>query len=86
MFDVYFSNKAEKQYNAFEEKYRKQIEESLKTLMVDPIPAKKYDIKKLSGVEDSFRIRIGKIRIVYSIDWKIREIIIAKIEFRETAY
>ncbi len=86
MFDIYFSNKSSKQYDSFEDKYKKQIEDCLKTLILDPIPVKKYDLKKLSGAEDSFRIRIGKIRIVYVIYWKIKEILVAKIEFRETVY
>lgn len=86
MFDVYFSNKAKKQFDNFENKYKEQIQECLKLLMTDPVPAKKYDLKKLSGIEDSFRIRIGKIRAVYNIDWKKKEIIIARIESRETVY
>ncbi len=63
-----------------------KVIECLKTLSLDPIPAKRYDVKKLSGLKDSFRIRMGKVRIVYTVLWKEKVVLIARIGFRESVY
>lgn len=47
---------------------KRQVEETLDTLKARPIPARTNDVIKLRGVKDSFRIRIGDIRIVYTIE------------------
>ena len=43
-------------------------------------------MRKLRGYKDTFRIRVGKIRIVYSIDWGSKRIIVHFIGLREKAY
>lgn len=48
---------------------KRQVEETLDTLKTRPIPARTNDVIKLKGVKDSFRIRIGDIRMVYTIEW-----------------
>ncbi len=48
--------------------------------------AKTFDVKKLEGLKDTFRIRLGKIRIVYTIIWKDKVILVSRIEKRGTAY
>lgn len=50
------------------------------------VPAKQFDVKKLEGLDNTFRIRIGKLRIVYAVDWKNKDIVIAKIGMRENIY
>ena len=37
-------------------------------LKVDPIPYKVYDVSKLHGFNDAYRVRIGDIRLVYRVD------------------
>ena len=32
-----------------------------------PIPAHRYDVKKLKGEEGTYRIRVGKYRLIYEI-------------------
>jgi len=39
------------------------------TLKSEPIPYRIYDVSKLRGREDAYRIRIGGIRLVYHVDW-----------------
>ncbi len=41
----------------------------LDELEENPLPYKKFDLRKLRGYDDTYRIRIGDIRIVYSVDW-----------------
>ena len=83
MFAVELSRRAKKEFDAI---YDKRIEEVLKYLEFDPVPAKRYDAKKLEGLKDTFRIRIGKIRIVYTIIWKDKIILVSRVEKRGTAY
>jgi len=60
MFRVEFSSRAKKEFDKLKEK---RIEDVLEILKIDPIPARLYDVKKLIGLKDTFRIRIGKIRL-----------------------
>mgnify|MGYP001626303207 CR=1 FL=1 len=85
MFRIEFSSRAEKEIKKLK-MYKEKLLEALKILSIDPIPIRFYDVKKLKGLENAFRIRIGKIRMVYVIDWKNKVIIIAKVGFRERVY
>ena len=42
----------------------------------DPVPLKRADITKLAGYRDTYRIRVRELRIVYSVAWKERMLII----------
>jgi mRNA interferase RelE/StbE len=52
----------------------------------NPVPAESFDIVKIKGSSDTFRIRIGDIRIVYQVLWGEGKVRIALIEFRGRAY
>ena len=86
MFKIEFSTKAKKEFDRLEERYKKHTVYVLRVLSIDPVPTRYCDVKKLVGLRDTFRIRIGKIRIVYVIDWKNKVIIIARIAFRKKVY
>jgi len=66
--------------------YKLKVLEVLDKLKMNPIPFRDYDVKKLKGFEDAFKTRLGDIRIVYTIDWGSRTIIIHLIDFRGHAY
>ena len=69
----------EKRYNA--------ILEILKYIEINPIPYKEYDIIKIAGTQNGYRIRKGKIRILYSIEKELDSIFVEKIGWRdETTY
>jgi len=65
---------------------KRQVEETLDILKEKPIPARTNDVIKLKGVKDSFRIRIGDIRMVYTIEWSSKTITIQYIGPRGDAY
>jgi mRNA interferase RelE/StbE len=44
---------------------QKRIGEALDALRESFAPVKLFDVKKLKGLEDTFRIRIGDWRIIY---------------------
>ena len=83
MFQIHFSSKSKKEFDAL---MNKKILEVLNILPLDPLPVKLYDVKKLQGIRDTFRIRIGKVRIIYTIIWNDKAILISRISTRESAY
>ena len=65
---------------------KRQVEDALKILQTKPVPTRIYDVKKMQGVQDTFRIRIGDTRIVYTVMKAQNHIIIHYIGSREKAY
>jgi mRNA interferase RelE/StbE len=53
-----------------------RIKEVLLAIKSDPVPYKRFDVVKLRGYANVYRIRIGDIRIVYEVDWEERRIIL----------
>jgi mRNA interferase RelE/StbE len=86
LYSLKIKRKALKAVRRLPEGVKRRVEETLKVLQTKPIPARTYDIKKMRGVEDTYRIRIGDTRIVYTIKRGQRIIIIHYIGSREKAY
>lgn len=57
--------------------------EKLKEVEERPLPR---GYRKLRGEVDVYRLRIGKIRILYKILWDEKVAVVFKIERREKAY
>ena len=66
--------------------YTHRVILALEALRQNPAPAPEYDVKKLQGLRDIYRIRIGDIRMVYQITWESKRIKILVVEFRGRAY
>lgn len=86
MFQVIASQKARKAIKKLPEHYRRRIIELLLILRENPVPAEYYDIKKLKGYTDTYRARIGDVRIIYEIIWNLKAVHVLLIEPRESAY
>ena len=86
MFEVHLSTKAKKELEQLDENLRNRIVKILEVLQLDPVPVRFYDVKKMVGVENTYRIRIGKIRIIYTVIWKDKVVIVSKIGFRGRVY
>jgi len=86
LFEIILSQKARKAIKKLPEHYMRKVIELLLILRENPVPAEYHDIKKLKGCTDTFRARIGDIRIIYEIIWNLRIINVLLIEPRETAY
>lgn len=80
MFEVILTNKAEKQYHKLEAKMHARVKELLDYLQAKPVPAGEYDLTKVSGEEDTYRIRLSSFRVVYKVYWEKKAIGVAKIE------
>ncbi|HKZ93394.1 MAG TPA: type II toxin-antitoxin system RelE/ParE family toxin [Candidatus Bathyarchaeia archaeon] len=86
MFQVIISSTARKSVKRLPEHYKKRTIELLLIFRENPIPTDQYDIKKLKGYTDTYRARIGDIRIIYEITWNLKTVHVLLIERREQAY
>ena len=83
MFEVRLSNKAEKAINKCDKKLRKRLKELFETLAKNPVPAREYDLRKIAGEEDTYRIRLSSFRTTYTVYWEQKIIRVIKIERRK---
>ncbi|MEM2089458.1 MAG: type II toxin-antitoxin system RelE/ParE family toxin [Thermoproteota archaeon] len=86
MFKIEAKKRVLKALEDLSGKEKNRIKEALVILSNDPLPFKKLDIVKLKGYEDTYRIRIGDLRIVYKVGWNEKKIIIQFIGSRGKAY
>lgn len=82
MYDIRLTKKAEKGYQSLSlEEYRSKINQLFIILESNPRPAKMYDMLKLE--ENTYRIRLGRVRIQYTIFEKDKVLLVYKIELRD---
>ena len=86
MFSLQIKRKALRYVEKLDQTRKNLIKETLLLLKEDPVPAKAFDVTKLKGYDNVYRIRIGDLGIVYQVMWIERIIVIAYIGPREKAY
>ena len=69
-------------YSLLEPAIKFRVNTVLKTLELKPVPADEYNLKKISGEVDTYRIRISSFRVLYRVYWEKKVIGVAKIERR----
>lgn len=82
-FQIFLTKRAHKALRSLPNRLRRRIEEKIKLLAEDPLPR---GVAKLIGLEHAYRLRIGDYRILYSIRWREKIIIIFRIALRRKAY
>ncbi len=83
MFEIKFSNNAEKFLKKCDEKIKARLNELFLKLGQNPVPAKEYDLRKIAGEANTYRIRLSRYRTTYCIYWEQKIIRILKIERRK---
>ncbi len=73
MFDVKIKREALRNLAQTSSKQKQEIKLVVTLLKNDPIPFKKTDVSKLKGYSNTYRIRLGNIRIVYEILWMTKQ-------------
>lgn len=86
MFEVITASRARKFAKKLPEDYRRRIVEFLLILRENPVPAEYYDVKKLKGYTDTYRARIGDLRVIYEILWDLKKVHVLIVKRRERAY
>jgi mRNA-degrading endonuclease RelE of RelBE toxin-antitoxin system len=69
-----------------DEKAKKVALQKILCLEKFPNPNEHLDIVKIEGKKDFYRLRTGRLRVMFSVDKNTRTIIILKISQREAAY
>jgi mRNA interferase RelE/StbE len=85
-FNVVIKKSALKFISKLPKEERIRIKNALLLLKEDPIPIRLVDVAKLRGLKNIYRIRVGKIRMIYEINWNNKTIAIHRVSFREHAY
>jgi len=85
MLEVRISKKAKKQLLTINEPILSQIKTLLEEFAMSFFP-KGFDIVKLQGYTDVYRIRLGKYRLIYKVDFNQHAIYIGEISLRKDAY
>jgi len=84
MFETKFDKQAEHFLIKCENEAFERILDKIETLKQNPVP---HDAKRVLGYElPTFRIRIGKHRVLYRINYEEKRIIIVKIDKRDKVY
>jgi mRNA interferase RelE/StbE len=86
LFDIVISNRARKSLRRLPQHYVRRAIRAFEALKQNPAPVPDYEVKKLRGLRDTYRIRIGDIRIEYEVEWESKRINILAVEFRSRAY
>jgi mRNA interferase RelE/StbE len=83
LFEVRFSHKAAKFVGKCDKKVQKRLKLLFEVLQHNPLPARFFDLRKIAGERNMYRIRIASYRIVYAVYWEPRLIRVIKIERRK---
>lgn len=86
MFEVVISGKATKTSKKLPDHDKRKVVEFLSVLRENPVPADHFDLKKMRGRIDTFRARVGDVRVIYEVFWSQRMINVLVIKPREKAY
>jgi len=86
LFQIIVSQRARKSIKKIPQHYRQRILDLLLILREDPVPAEHYDVRKIKGYTDTYRVRIGDVRVIYEIQWNLKRVHVLLIERRERAY
>jgi len=85
MYRIELSRQAAKFYQKADNVTTKRLNLAFSKLSEDPF--QNFNIKKLSGeLEGSFRLRLGNMRIIYSVDDNKKVVYIEVIGFRGDVY
>lgn len=85
MYKHFFTKSSEKEFDRLTPSEADRVSEKIKALTTFPFPSN-LNIKKMGSFQDSYRLRVGKIRIIFEIDHLEKLIIVRKIGYRGNVY
>ncbi len=86
MYRVEIHRKAEKEIKELPKKIMDRVIELMVKLQKVPYPFREYDLRKLQGFKDVYRIRIGEYRVTYRVNDENKKITILEVKIRGKAY
>jgi mRNA interferase RelE/StbE len=85
-YKVILTNRAAKSYEHLPQETKHRVSEVLDALNETPVPFKSFDVSKLKGFGDTYRIRIGDWRIIYEFYSRKKMVVVHNVLRREKAY
>jgi mRNA interferase RelE/StbE len=85
-FDVQLHRNVIKAIKSLPKSYQEQFSQLVDILKEDPVPFNKFDLARIKGHMDIFRIRLGGFRLTYEVDEDHQCIRLLKLEPRGKAY
>ena len=84
-FEIQLTNEADTHYNGLDANMKRRVDAAIDTLMQNPFLGP--NIKKLKGKHaGQYRYRVGRYRIIYSVDSERCQCIVRGIHPRDRAY
>jgi mRNA interferase RelE/StbE len=83
MYHITFTRSARKELEMLSTALQLRILEKIEQLQHNPAP---HGCKKIKGSMQSFRIRIGDYRVIYEVDSRKKNIDVAVVRHRQSAY
>ncbi|MCS4537494.1 MAG: type II toxin-antitoxin system RelE/ParE family toxin [Thaumarchaeota archaeon] len=85
-YEVVLTGRASKSFRNLPQEVRQQVSVVLGILSQIPVLFVSFDVKKLKGLKDTYRIRRGDWRIIYAYQSQTKIIVVQDILRREKAY
>ncbi len=85
IYKVRFSRDAASYFARLDKPTRRRISDAIDQLAINPYD-KNHDVKPLAGRDDEYRLRVGKYRVIYTIDDDIVLIYVVDINPRGDVY
>lgn len=83
MYQIEFTKGATRELNKLPTDIKNRIDLKIMNLTVDPRPS---GVKKVKGIEDTYRIRVGEYRVIYEIYDNILLVTVVKVGHRSDIY
>ena len=75
LFEVRFNNQPKKAIKKLDEKIKKRLHSLFLVVEREPVPAKSFDLKKIAGSSETYRIRLGCFRVEYFVEWQVAAVV-----------
>jgi len=85
LFDIYLSNRAESTLKHLPDRVKRNLKELIDSLQNTYFP-RSQDVKKMKGMKNTYRIRMGDYRLIYRVDFEEKKIFVLSIAHRKKAY
>ncbi len=82
-YKVFLSNKSKKRYLKLDDATTEKVNDLFAVLEDNPVPFRQYDLVKLKGIKNVYRIRIFSYRIIYFVCFSENIIRVLKIDIRQ---
>ena len=82
-YQVLFTPRAERELESLPEAARRRIAKKIDALAEEPRPS---GIKKLRGHDNSYRLRAGDYRVLYTIEDRVVTVVVVRVGHRRDIY